>query len=134
MRFTTRNLRENVQRPAPARIILNDVDGNRYDIRDVDALSRGPARSCCSGTCERGSSNRRNADHAGHTDRTRRNADYAVHGSSSHGRDTAFLRAVHWPERGGSDNQIPPNFGPFRPSEPVASRKALAGKEHAFAA
>ena len=39
-RFTTRNLRENVQRPAPGRIILNDVDGNRYDIRDVDELSR----------------------------------------------------------------------------------------------
>ena len=38
-RFTTRNLRENVQRPSPVRIILNDVDGNRYDIRDVDALS-----------------------------------------------------------------------------------------------
>jgi hypothetical protein len=38
--FTTRNLRENVQRPAPGRIILNDVDGNRYDIRDVDRLSR----------------------------------------------------------------------------------------------
>jgi len=40
VRFTTRNLRENVQRPAPERIILNDVDGNRYDIRDVDALGR----------------------------------------------------------------------------------------------
>jgi hypothetical protein len=39
-RFTTQNLRENVQRPAPGRIILNDVDGNRYDIRDVDELSR----------------------------------------------------------------------------------------------
>lgn len=38
-RFTTRNLRENVQRPAPGRIILNDVDGNRYDIRTVDGLS-----------------------------------------------------------------------------------------------
>jgi hypothetical protein len=38
--FTTQNLRENVQRPAPGRIILNDVDGNRYDIRDVDDLSR----------------------------------------------------------------------------------------------
>jgi hypothetical protein len=38
-RFTTRNLRENVQRPAPGRIILNDVDGNRYDVRNVDALS-----------------------------------------------------------------------------------------------
>ena len=39
-RFTTRNLRENVQRPAPGRIILNDVDSNRYDIRNVDNLSR----------------------------------------------------------------------------------------------
>jgi Domain of unknown function (DUF1854) len=38
--FTTQNLRENVQRPAPGRIILNDVDGNRYDIRNVDELSR----------------------------------------------------------------------------------------------
>ena len=38
-RFTTRNLRENLQRPAPGRIILNDVDGNRYDIRNVDDLS-----------------------------------------------------------------------------------------------
>ena len=35
--FTTR---ENVQRPAPGRIILNDVDGNRYDIRNLDDLSR----------------------------------------------------------------------------------------------
>jgi hypothetical protein len=38
--FTTQNLRENVQRPAPGRIILNDVDSNRYDIRNVDDLSR----------------------------------------------------------------------------------------------
>jgi len=38
-RFTSQNLRENVQRPAPGRIILNDVDGNRYDIRNVDELS-----------------------------------------------------------------------------------------------
>jgi hypothetical protein len=38
--FTTQNLRENVQRPAPARIILNDVDGNRYDIRNLDELNR----------------------------------------------------------------------------------------------
>ena len=38
-RFTTRNLRENVQRPNPGRIILNDVDGNRYDIRNLDELS-----------------------------------------------------------------------------------------------
>ena len=39
-RFTTRNLRENVQRPSPERLILNDVDGNRYDIRNLDALPR----------------------------------------------------------------------------------------------
>lgn len=38
--FTTQNLRENVQRPTPGRIILNDVDGNRYDIRNLDELSR----------------------------------------------------------------------------------------------
>ncbi len=37
-KLTTRNLRENVQRPAPGRIILSDVDGNRYDIRDLDEL------------------------------------------------------------------------------------------------
>ena len=40
VRFTTRNLRENVQRPSPGRIILNDVDGNRYDIVNVDGLNR----------------------------------------------------------------------------------------------
>jgi hypothetical protein len=39
--FTTRNLRENVQRPAPGRIILSDVDGNRYDIRQIDELDSG---------------------------------------------------------------------------------------------
>jgi hypothetical protein len=39
-RFTTQNLRENIQRPAPGRIILSDVEGNRYDIRQVDDLSR----------------------------------------------------------------------------------------------
>ncbi|MBI3829122.1 MAG: DUF1854 domain-containing protein [Planctomycetes bacterium] len=37
-KFTTRNLRENVQRPAPGRIIVSDVDGNRYDIRNVEEL------------------------------------------------------------------------------------------------
>jgi hypothetical protein len=37
-RFTTRNLRENVQRPSPSRIIINDVDGNRYDICNLDAM------------------------------------------------------------------------------------------------
>ena len=38
--FTTRNLRENSMRPSPGRIIIQDVDGNRYDVRDVDALSK----------------------------------------------------------------------------------------------
>jgi hypothetical protein len=38
-RFTTRNLRENVQRPTPTRLILSDVDGNRYDIRNFDDLN-----------------------------------------------------------------------------------------------
>lgn len=37
-KFTTRNLRENVQRPAPGRVILSDVDGNRYDILNIDEL------------------------------------------------------------------------------------------------
>ncbi len=37
-KLTTRNLRENVQRPAPGRILLSDVDGNRYDIRNIDEL------------------------------------------------------------------------------------------------
>ena len=37
-KLTTRNLGENVQRPAPGRIILSDVDGNRYDIPNVDEL------------------------------------------------------------------------------------------------
>jgi hypothetical protein len=37
--FTTKNLREHVQRPTAHRIILNDVDGNRYDIRNVEELS-----------------------------------------------------------------------------------------------
>lgn len=37
--FTTRNLRENVSRPTPGRIILTDVDGNSYDIRQIEELS-----------------------------------------------------------------------------------------------
>jgi hypothetical protein len=37
-RFTTRNLRENVSQPSPKRYILSDVDGNRYDVRDLTAL------------------------------------------------------------------------------------------------
>jgi hypothetical protein len=36
--FTTRNLRENVTRPAPGRVILSDVDGNRYDVPDLELL------------------------------------------------------------------------------------------------
>ncbi|MEZ4699083.1 MAG: DUF1854 domain-containing protein [Rhodothermales bacterium] len=39
-RFTTQNLRENSTRPAPGRLILSDIDGNRYDIRDIDGLDR----------------------------------------------------------------------------------------------
>jgi hypothetical protein len=36
--FTTRNLREDVVTPAPGRYLLKDVDGNRYDVPDVDRL------------------------------------------------------------------------------------------------
>jgi len=36
--FTTRNLRENVQRPTPGRIILFDTDNNRYDVRNLEDL------------------------------------------------------------------------------------------------
>jgi Domain of unknown function (DUF1854) len=36
--FTTRNPRENVWQPSPGRYLLTDVDGNRYDIRDLTAL------------------------------------------------------------------------------------------------
>ena len=36
--FTTRNLRENVAQPSPGRYLLSDVDGNRYDVRDIEAL------------------------------------------------------------------------------------------------
>ena len=39
-RFTTRNLRENSQQPSPGRMIIEDVNGNRYDIPDVNRLSR----------------------------------------------------------------------------------------------
>jgi hypothetical protein len=38
--FTTRDLRENVVHPAPGRTLLTDVDGNRYDVRDIYALDR----------------------------------------------------------------------------------------------
>src|SRR5205085_10298268 len=37
-KLTTRNLRENVKRPAPGRILLSDVDGNRYDVHNIDEL------------------------------------------------------------------------------------------------
>ena len=36
--FLTRNLREQVQEPLPRRLTLMDVEGNRYDVPDVDAL------------------------------------------------------------------------------------------------
>jgi hypothetical protein len=39
-RFTTRNLRENVVQPAPNRYLITDVDGNRYDVRDLAELDR----------------------------------------------------------------------------------------------
>jgi hypothetical protein len=38
--FTTRDLRENVVNPSPGRTLLTDVDGNRYDVRDMYALDR----------------------------------------------------------------------------------------------
>jgi len=37
-RFTTRNLREDALQPSPSRYILTDVDGNHYDVPDVNAL------------------------------------------------------------------------------------------------
>jgi Domain of unknown function (DUF1854) len=37
-RVTTRNLRENVVQPAPNRYLITDVDGNRYDVRDLAKL------------------------------------------------------------------------------------------------
>ncbi|MBL9137912.1 MAG: DUF1854 domain-containing protein [Verrucomicrobiales bacterium] len=37
-RLTTRNLGESVHRPNPGRILLTDVDGNRYDIPDLEGL------------------------------------------------------------------------------------------------
>lgn len=36
--FITRNLREDVVNPAVGRYLLKDVDGNRYDVPDVDRL------------------------------------------------------------------------------------------------
>lgn len=37
-RFTTRDLRDNVLRPAPGRILFTDVEGNRYEVPDMAAL------------------------------------------------------------------------------------------------
>jgi hypothetical protein len=37
-RFTTRNLRENTIQPTPNRYLISDVDGNRYDVRDLAQL------------------------------------------------------------------------------------------------
>ena len=39
--FTTRNLRESLVRPSSKRLLITDVDGNRYDIPDLDALDAG---------------------------------------------------------------------------------------------
>ena len=36
--FTTRNLRDAQVSPAPGRFVISDVDGNRYDIPDLEAL------------------------------------------------------------------------------------------------
>jgi hypothetical protein len=36
--FTMRDPRENVLQPDPGRYLLSDVEGNRYDVRDLDAL------------------------------------------------------------------------------------------------
>jgi len=41
--FTMRNMHENIIQISPARCLLNDVDGNRYDVpdlRQLDAASR----------------------------------------------------------------------------------------------
>jgi hypothetical protein len=37
-RFTMRNLRENIAQVTPYRCLLSDVDGNRYDVRDLREL------------------------------------------------------------------------------------------------
>jgi hypothetical protein len=38
--FTTRNARESVVRPQPNRLLLTDVEGNRWEIRDTNALDQ----------------------------------------------------------------------------------------------
>lgn len=42
--FTTRSLRENIVQPSPNRYLLSDVDGNRYDVRDLYALDAASRR------------------------------------------------------------------------------------------
>jgi len=37
-KFTTRDLRDNVVRPLPTRYLITDVEGNRYDIPDLNKL------------------------------------------------------------------------------------------------
>jgi hypothetical protein len=37
-KFTMRNVRENVLQPSPERYLFSDVEGNRYDGRDLTAL------------------------------------------------------------------------------------------------
>lgn len=39
--FTTRNLRESLVRPSSKRLLITDVDGNRYDIPDLDLMDAG---------------------------------------------------------------------------------------------
>ena len=36
--FLARQLREHVKRPLPSRLVLVDVEGNRYDVPDLEAL------------------------------------------------------------------------------------------------
>jgi hypothetical protein len=36
--FTTRDLRENVLRPGPRHYLITDVENNRFEIPDLDAL------------------------------------------------------------------------------------------------
>jgi hypothetical protein len=43
-KFTMRNLRENIAKVTPYRYLLRDVDGNRFDVRDLrelDSTSKG---------------------------------------------------------------------------------------------
>jgi hypothetical protein len=37
-KFTTRDLRESVLRPSPGRYIITDVEGNRFDVLNFDAM------------------------------------------------------------------------------------------------